>query len=51
MDFQLHALSLKLGRVKEMAQNSVDANVATNKLDDVKKEGIFTCFIFPILFY
>jgi len=51
MDFQLHALSFKLGTIKETHQNNVDVNVAAHKLDEATTKGIYTCFIFPILLY
>ncbi len=33
MDFQLHALSLKLGMIKETHHNNVDVNVVAHILD------------------
>jgi hypothetical protein len=51
MDFQLHALSLKLRTIKETYQNNVDVNVAAHKLDETTTKGIYTCFIFPTLLY
>ncbi len=51
MDFQLHALSFKLGRVKKTYKNNVDVTVTTRKLDDATIKGMYTCFIFPILLY
>jgi hypothetical protein len=33
MDFQFHALTLKLGRIKEIDQNIIDVSVAIIKLD------------------
>jgi hypothetical protein len=41
MDFQFHALSFKLGRVKEIDHNNTYANVATIKLD-MQQQKVYT---------